>query len=142
LQRADEINVDMIFYSLLIDTAALEEDLDKLKEYTPWLVSESGRHDHQLFQAVALRAQAVINRLGRNFKPARNQLQDAVSAFETLETNWQLGRTYMELGSLARAQNDQGSAGQHYQTAMDFFESLSAIPDLQRARQALDSLIS
>ena len=127
-------------YSLRVDTAVIEEDLEALKEYSPWFEKEAKRHDHKFFQAVALRANAVANRLGGKYKPALEQLEKAEVIFQEFETNWQLGRTHYEFGQLYALQNDSKNAVSHFDSAIQFFDGMGAKPDLEKTEAALKSI--
>lgn len=142
LSRTSDIDPDVLFYALLVDSAAIEEDLEKLEEYTPFLTKESKRHDHKLFQAVALRAQAVANRMNGKHKQAQEQLEKARSIFEELDTNWQLGRTYYEFGQLYTAQDKSKEAKKYYEQAIERFEIMGALPNIERAQAALKAIES
>lgn len=140
LKRLEQINPDELFYSLLVDTAALEEDLDKLEQYAPILAKKAKRIDHKLLQAVAMRAQAVANRLDGKHKQAHDQLEEAEAIFHDLETPWQLGRTYYEFGQLSAAQDNLEDANKYYEQAVHHFEIMAALPDIKRTQAAIDSL--
>ena len=64
---------------------------------------------------------------------------EAVALFEGLDTRWQLGRTHFELGELAAVRSQPTQAKQHYATALTLFEEMGAMPDAERARDALSS---
>lgn len=134
--------MDIFFYSLLVDTAALEDDLEILQEHTPWLVKEAKRHGNKLFQAIALRALAVSSRLGGKHKHAHEQLEEAEVIFKDMNTDWQLGRTYYEFGQLSAAQDRSDEAKKHFEQAVAHFENMGALPDIKRTQSAIESLIS
>jgi len=142
LSRITEINPDMVFYSLLVDTAVLEEDAKNLKEYTPRLLDQANQNGHKLFKAVALRSLAVADRLDGKYKPAQNQLEEAEAIFQDMETNWQLGRTYYEFGQLMVAQDNPAEAKKQFEKAVHCFESIGALPDAERTQFAIESLSS
>lgn len=139
LSRPKEIIPDIRFYSILVDTAVLEEDRKKIVDYLPWFEKEAKRHDHKLFQAVALRAKAVAARLEGKYKPAQEHLEQARTIFQEMDTRWQLGRTHMEFGRVYRAQDDHIHAKEHFQKAADYFAALDARPDRERAQAEMIS---
>ena len=59
--------------------------------------------------------------------------------FEGLDTRWQLGRTLVELGELAREQSKTAEAKQQYAKALQLFEEMGAVPDAARTREALSN---
>ena len=142
LSRTADINPDILFYTLLVDSAAIEEDRERLEEHAPWLAKESKRHDHKLFQAVALRAQAVADRLNGKYKQAQEHLKEAKAIFQAMDTTWQLGRTHHEFGQLAIAQDNPSKAKHQFEQAIKLFNEMDALPDLERTQAALKAVTS
>lgn len=142
ISRSSEINPDMILYSILVDTAVIEEDLEKLNEHTPWLENQAKRHGHKLFEAITLRAQAVANRLGHNHKQAVKQLKEAEVIFLAMDTKWQIGRTYYEFGNLYASQDNKAEAERYFEQAIECFELIDALPDAESTKAALKAILA
>ena len=140
LSRTKDISPDELFYTLLVDTAAIEEDLEKLDAHASTLARKAKKINHKLFQAVALRALAVANRLSGKFKDAHGQLLEAKAIFQDVGTSWQLGRTYYEFGQLSAAQDNREDAKSHFVQALQHFEKMGALPDVERTQSAIESL--
>ena len=83
----------------------------------------------------------MVHRLaGRSaYIEAETRLNQALELFQRLETPWQLGRTYSELGELARLQGQAASARGYFQRALDLFNSIGAAPDAARTRTAMEA---
>jgi hypothetical protein len=131
---------DHDLYMVLADNAAQQRDEQSLRMYAPRLEELALRDSHTLYQAVAHRAFGVGHRLAGQFTEADRRLKQAVEILESLETRWQLGRTFFELGELAMEKSEPGQAGDYFEAAFQAFESLQARPDAARARAALEGL--
>lgn len=127
-------------YALLIDTAAQQRDLQALHQYIAPAEESALRYDHRLYTGVAYRAKGVLYRLMSEYREAELWLTKALEIFEKLETRWQIGRTFYELGELAHLQNNTIVARNHYSHALANFEALGAVLDANRTRIALDTL--
>jgi len=127
--------------ALLADTAAQQRDAEALRRYAPLAEAMARRIDHTLYQAIAQRAWGVAHRLAGEYTDATARLNRALELFEGLETRWQIGRTCVELGELARAQTDTAAARGHFSRALAAFEALQAAPDAAHARAALKSFV-
>lgn len=125
---------------MLVDTAVLQDDNDVLEEYAPQLLERSESLEHKLFQAIAFRSLGVLHRLKGEYKLAKEQFEKSLEIFNALDTQWQLGRTYFELGELARLQENSESASDCYSLAIKSYEMMEAVPFIQQARTALESL--
>ena len=128
---------DYDLYAALVDAAAEQSDLAALQKYTPLLEALAAAYGHRLYQGIAQRAWGVIYRLIGDSKEAESRFTSATIIFDSLDTRWQLGRTYMKLGELAQARSGWQTATQYYTDALTAFESLGARVDAQRARAAL-----
>jgi|SRR5579859_816779 len=137
LQTPSEWIGDHIFYADLADAAARQRDEPALRKYAPLAEASAQRISHRLYQAVAHRAWGVAHRLAGEYAEAAGRLNQALRMFEELDTRWQLGRTWLELGELAAAQNELPKARDCFQRALDDFEALRAAPDADHARAAL-----
>lgn len=127
-------------YLQLTEAAVQLRDAAALRQALPRLEELASRDEHRLFLAVAQRARGVAQRLAGEYAAAEKQLGQALELFSQLGTRWQLGRTHYEMGETAQARGDATAARQHYQNALAEFEALRALPDLERARQALQAL--
>ncbi len=129
-----------IVYMMLADAAAQLRDEAALAKYTPLLQEMAERDGHQAYLAVAHRAWGVANRLNGQHLAAEELLLQALSIFEERQSQWQVGRTLVELAELALALGDEPSARDQYARALDAFESLGAMAELDRTRTALAAL--
>jgi tetratricopeptide (TPR) repeat protein len=129
-----------IIYMMLADSAAQLRDTAALQRYATLLEELAVRDAHQPYLAVAHRACGIAHRLSGEYAQAERRLAQALVIFEALETRWQIGRTLVEIAELALVQSDQASARTHFARALTEFESLKAVPDVQRIRAALAAL--
>ncbi|MCC7208188.1 MAG: hypothetical protein IT323_12845 [Anaerolineae bacterium] len=127
-------------YALLIDTAAQQRDLLALRQYMVPAEESALQNDHHLYIGVAYRAKGVMYRLMSDYREAELWLTKALEVFEKLQTRWQIGRTFYELGELAHLQDNTLAAYGHYSRALASFEALGAVPDAKRTRIALGTL--
>jgi tetratricopeptide (TPR) repeat protein len=133
---------DHILTAALADAAAQQRDVPALRKYAPLAEDLAQRCGHKLNQGIAHRAWAVAHRLAGDYTQAATRLKAALVLFEGLDTRWQLGRTWHELGELAGALNDSVDARNSFQRALGYFEALRAAPDAARTRAAIDHLRS
>ena len=119
---------------LLTDAAAQKRDADSIGRYAPRLAALAQRDGHQLYLAVAWRAQAVAARLGGDPAHASALLAQALAVFTALGAQWQAGRTHFEMAETARASGEAADAQAHYEQAAAAFEALGAAPDAARAK--------
>ncbi len=131
---------DHDLYAMLADTCAQQRDLAGLLKYATLAEATAAQCGHQLYLGIAHRAWGVAHRLAGAYAASEARLRRALEIFETLDTRWQLGRTWAELGELATAQHNRPQAQAYYQNALQLFEALGAQPDATRARAALDAL--
>lgn len=129
-----------IVYMMIADAAAQSRDLDALTRYASLLEELALGDEHLPYIAVAHRSWGVAHRLNKNYDEATARLKQALALFEELETTWQTGRTLLELAELALAQADQSGARDYYAQALTSFETMGALPDVQRTRAALQAL--
>ncbi len=125
---------------MLADAAAQQRDLDALRQYAPLAEALAGRYGHPLYQAIAHRAWGVAHHLAGDQREAESRLKRALEMFMGLDTRWQVGRTYLELGESARARMATPAAREFYLEALTAFEEQGAAPDAARTRAALESL--
>jgi hypothetical protein len=60
--------------------------------------------------------------------------------FSELGTRWQIGRTQFEMGDLDLARGEKNSARDHFSLALEAFNAMKAMPDVERTRAALETL--
>ena len=131
---------DHDIYTLLADAAARQGDLPALQRYAPLAEQSAISHDHRLYRAIGHRAFGVAHRMAGQYDQAQDRLQKALDIFMQHEARWQIGRTYLELGLLAKAQGVGATANMHLSNALAEFEKQGAAPDLARARAVLAEL--
>ena len=140
LSRRVEINPNMKFYSLLVDTAVLQEDINILEEYAPQLLEMALNHKHKLFQAIAHRSLGVYNRLMGDYMQAQGHIEAGLEIFQNLDTKWQIGWTLFELGKLASVQKNTTSAREYFSQALESFQKMGAMPFIKTTQAHLNSL--
>jgi tetratricopeptide (TPR) repeat protein len=131
---------DHDLYALLADVCALQHDLGGLRRYAPQAEALAARYGHTLYQAIAHRAWGVAHWLASEYTQAETRLNQALELFRGLDTRWQIGRTFFELGELALAQKDSITARGHFSRALTMFDEMGAAPDAARTRAALEAL--
>jgi len=82
----------------------------------------------------------VAHCLAGEYAEAEARLNQALKIFQTLDTRWQIGRTWFEFGELSRAQNKIEEARENYSRALAAFEEMRAVTDATRTRAALETL--
>ena len=128
-----------IVHMMLADSAATARDEDAIRDHAAPLEELAARDDHRPYQAVAHRAWGVAHRLAGEYDQAEKRLNQALELFEDLQTEWQMGRTLVELAELEVARTDQPAACDYLARALSLFEELEAAPDVERTRQALQA---
>jgi tetratricopeptide (TPR) repeat protein len=123
---------------LAAESAVQRRDREALPRLAARLEELANRDGHRLYLAIAHRAWGVAHLLDGYLDKSRTRLQESLEIFAALETRWQAGRTFFELGELARARGDQESARASFSQALAAFETLQARPDAERARRGLD----
>jgi len=133
---------DHEIYMTLTDTAVELRDADALHKYAPELEELADRDHHKLYLAIAHRAYGVAHRLEGKRAEAETRLKQALELFTKLGARWQIGRTLFELGELKLAQSgEKTKAIEYYSQALGSFEEIQAIPNTERTRAALNSLV-
>lgn len=120
--------------NLLVDVAAQQRDLTALQKFVPLAEELALRLGHSLNNAVARRARGVMYRLAGQYDEAQMRFEQAFEIFQQMNTRWQIGRTLFEMGELALAQTNKAVARDHFYAALNAFESISAVPDVERTR--------
>jgi hypothetical protein len=131
---------DHHLYMLLADTAAQRRDENALRQYSPRLEELAIRDSHPLYLGIAHRTWGVAHRLADEHNEAAVRLTQALGLFRGLGTRWQIGRTLFELGELDFARGDKDSARNHFSLALEAFEAMKAMPDVERTGAALEIL--
>jgi hypothetical protein len=131
-----------IVYMMLVDSAVTVRDRDTILKYLPSLEELVLRDNHQPYLAIAHRAAGVAHRLGGEHGRSEERLRQALKIFETLGLRWQRARTLCELGELARVRGDFSLAQELHTQALEEFESIQALLDVERTRVELDKIIN
>ena len=131
---------DHEIYMILADTAAELRDIDALRKYAPQIEKLASRDNHRLYLAIAYRALGVGHWLAGENTAAETRLMQALGLFTKLGTRWQIGRTLFELGELNLAGSHM-KAREYYSQALGSFEEIQALPNAERTRVALNSLM-
>jgi tetratricopeptide (TPR) repeat protein len=122
------------------EAAAQQRDLVALQKYTPRLEQLAERDDHKLYQAIAQRAWGIALRLSGEYTEAELRLNRSLEIVNSLKTGWQIGRTHFEIAELHREKSELEEARMHYSAALESFEVLRAIPDIERTRISMETL--
>ncbi len=125
---------------MLADAAAQRNDLDALQAYAPRAEAIATQCGHPLYLAIARRALSVAHRLAGEHAESAARLAQSLSLFEELGARWQQGRTWLEMGELARVQQETAAARSHFERARALFEEMGARPDAERAEASLNAL--
>jgi tetratricopeptide (TPR) repeat protein len=131
---------DHHLYMLLADTAAQRRDENALNQYTPRLEALALRDSHQLYLGIAHRAWGVAHWLADEHDEAAERLTQALGLFHDLGTRWQTGRTRFEMGELDLAKGEKERARNHFSFALEAFEAMKAMPDVERTRVKLETI--
>ena len=124
-------------YMLLVEAALQTGNTPALENHLPQLEKLARRDNHGLYLATALRARGALHRIKGEFQEAEQDLQEALSIFQKMDTRWQCGRTCVEMGKLSQSQGDSASASQQFMQAQRYFEEVGALPDLSRVIQEI-----
>ena len=132
---------------LLVITGESEEIQRSICERAVTGAEESGARKSF---AIALRARGCMYMQQQEWKLAQNDLKHALLQCEALDLPWERGNTLYQLGMFykqralapkeskqSRRNADLGRARYHFEQALGFFESLRAVPSIERVRQAL-----
>jgi hypothetical protein len=91
-----------------------------------------------LYRAVAHRAWGVSHRLAGRYAESQIRFDKALEIFQQMNTRWQIGRTFVELGELAVTRADPTIARECFVRALSEFETIGALPDVIRTREKLE----
>lgn len=125
---------------MLADSAARLRDAATLPRYAAQLEELALRDGHRPYLAIAHRAWGVTHRLNEEYVEAETRLTQALALFGEMEAQWQIGRTLVETAELALAQSDEAGARDHYSRALQAFELVGAMPDIEGTRNAIGLL--
>lgn len=129
-----------IIYMMLAESAAHLEDSTALRRYASQLETLALRDDHRPYLAIAHRAWGIACTLDGEYEDAASRLAQALELFGELESPWQLGRTQYEMAQLAVARSDPERARAHFAAALAQFETMKAMPDVERTRAAMEGI--
>ena len=127
-------------YAMLADGAAQQRDPVRLQKYAPLAEECARRVDHKLHLAIAQRAWGVAHTLAGEYPRAEVCFKQALEYFTAYPAPWQVGRTLLELGELARLQLEPDQARGYISRALSAFEEMRAAPYAARARAALENI--
>jgi DNA-binding CsgD family transcriptional regulator len=88
-------------------------------------------------RALAAHAMGAVLLAEGNARAALADLRDAHGAWRDLDAPYQVARACALIGLACRELGDDGGAGLELDAARELFESLGAIPDLERVRRLL-----
>ena len=83
-------------------------------------------------------AQRTLGRLahnGGNLAEAATHLQASLTTFSSIQSQFQTGRTHLDLASLAHAQGNQDTVTTHLSTAYAWFKKLQVPKWVERTEQ-------
>ena len=131
---------DHEIYMTLADTAVEMRDADALGNYARPLEKLADRDNHRLYLAIAQRALGVAHWLAGEHIEAENRLKQALGLFTKVGARWQIGRTLFELGEL-NLNRSNTKAREYYSQALGSFEEIRAMPNAERTRAVLESIV-
>jgi hypothetical protein len=131
---------DHELYNLLADVAAQQRDEGLLRKYAPLAEEFASRYDHKLYRAIAHRTWGVSHRLAGQYMESQTRFEQALEIFQQMNTRWQIGRTFVEMGELDIARANNVAALEHFSRALNTFERIDAVPDATRVRERLTAL--
>jgi len=128
------------YYALMVDAAAQQKDTVGLEKYAPLAEASAALIDNKLHLAIAYRSWGVAHTLAGEYSQAEGRFQQALEIFTNYPAPWQIGRTLFNMGELAHAKMEIGSACNYFSHALSVFEKLQAAPYAARSRAALETL--
>ena len=126
--------------SLLVGAAARRRDLSTLEEFGPSAEQSARQFNQKLHLAISYRALGVAYRLKGEVDESFDRFRQAISLFMNVGARWQLGQTQFEMGALAAEENKPEQAWVYWSEALENFETMEALPDVQRTRDRLAAL--
>jgi tetratricopeptide (TPR) repeat protein len=130
-----------IVYMMLVDAAARAGDEAAIRKFAPKLEELALRDKHKPYLAVAHRAWGVAHRLAGEYAEAKDRNEAALEIFESLGTQWQIGRTLFEMGELAIARSESETARDYFTKAQEMFAEMKAKPDLIRTQAKIEPMV-
>jgi tetratricopeptide (TPR) repeat protein len=131
---------DPILILSLVDTAGEHAHTETLVKYVPMIEDAFTDTNHPLHKAISLRSSGVLHRLQGDYPQAEEKIEQALEIFKGLEAQYQIGRTYHELGQLELAKNNPSQAKEHFSDALIAFEKMRAAPAIERTQAALQKI--
>jgi len=133
-------NTDNDLYAMLADVASQRRDAEAIEKYAPLAEEQARRFGHILHQAIVHRTWGVFHHIKGKYAESEDHLRKALETFQDLNTKWQIGRTYLELGELAETIQDAKAARFHYSEALKAFNAMKAAPAVETVNKRLNSL--
>ncbi len=150
LQRSEPFPRPFVLAIVAELAVTVEEDEETQQQLCERAVTETERSGARKYQAIALQARGRMNLSRARFTDAERDLKQALALCELLDLPWEQGQTLSRLGNLYRARSQADASGdqdaraadaslaRHYfEQALGFFESLRAVHDAERVRNAL-----
>jgi len=129
-----------IVYMMLAESAAQLRDETALRHYASLLENLAVQDEHSPYLAVAHRAWGIACRLTGEYAEAETRLNQALELFGEMGARWQMGRTLVEMAEVKLAQSEMASANEYFSRALEEFEEMQAIPDVERTQTSLKAL--
>jgi tetratricopeptide (TPR) repeat protein len=129
-----------IVYMMLVDSAAMVGDEAAIRKFVPVLQDLAERDDHRPYLAVAKRAAGIAQRIAGKHKKAEELFKAALEIFGEMDAQWQLGRTFYQMGELELARSNPDQAEGYFAQALEAFENVGAGPDIARTNAARKQL--
>lgn len=131
---------DHEIYVALADIAVIHRDEKLLSTYAAPSYEISLSLSHTLYHAVALRALGILDWLNHDYPEAEARLRESCHLFQQLGTNWQIGRTFFDLGEVSTALGKMEEAKEYFLQALSAFEMMGARPFVNKTLEHLDCL--
>ena len=135
--------LDTLFY--IAENYLADQDIDQASASSELAEAELNRSDTEISanavqRGRVLRLQGKIARVKGDFVHARKKLEESDRVFSQSSEKLELGRTYQELGCLAKNQGSRSLAKGYFQRAGLIFDQLGADRDLCKVKKELDHL--
>jgi tetratricopeptide (TPR) repeat protein len=140
LERTGIQVADWEILTLLVDAAAGRRDLDALEKYADAAYEAANRFNQKLHLGMVYRALGVAHCITGELVESKERFELSLDMFEELGARWQTGETQYELGVLATEKNDHHEARKRWAAALENFEAMGALPDVNRTKDRLASL--
>ncbi len=150
LQRSEPFPRPSILSIAAELSVTVGESADIQQELCRRAVEHAERSGARKYSAIALRARGRMHLAQEHWDEAESDLKQALALCQSLDLPWEEGCTCYQLGQFYRQraarlhdgdaekrEADLGFARRAFEQAIGFFESLKAVYDTERARQAL-----